>query len=166
MCCLNRCQGPRAWGCACPDPSSHPDSIHHPAWSVWEKGEDREERQSESEREAAFVTAETTVFVPQHHGGTRATNVKPTKTRGTSMPDTNIGTHAHTHRLPSSERQEQSYCGDCLCSKRMEKQIHKQTAQQCACVPLHACTRTDRLNGSSQTVVGTITVNTDGRRGK
>lgn len=32
----------------------------------------------------------------------------------------------------------------------------------CTCVALH----TDGHNGSRQTVVGTITVNTDGRRGK
>lgn len=36
------------------------------------------------EREAAFVAAETTVFVSQPRG-TRATNVKQTKTRGTSV---------------------------------------------------------------------------------
>lgn len=159
MCCLNGCQGPRAWGWVCSDPSSHPDSIHNPAWRVWEKGEDREERQSEREREAAFVTAETTVFVPQHHGGTRATNVKQTKARGTSMLDT----HAHTHRLPSEETQEQEVIvGSCLCWMRMEKQ----TMQLCACVPLHACMHTDTHNGSRQTVVGTITVNTDGRSAK
>ena len=60
------------------------------------KGEDGEERQSESEREAAFVAVETTVFVPQLRGGTRATNVKQTKTRGTSMLDTDTHTHTHT----------------------------------------------------------------------
>lgn len=96
------------------------------------------------------MTAETTVFVPQHHGGTRATNVKLTKARGTSMPDTNIRTHAHTHRLPSGERQGQSYSADCLCLKRMEKQIQKQTAQQCACVPLHACMRASTQTGTME----------------
>lgn len=53
-------------------------------------------------REAAFVIAETTVFVPQHCGGTRATNVKQTKARGTSFA---LNTHIHTIRLPSEETQ-------------------------------------------------------------
>ncbi len=73
------------------------------------RGEDGEERQSEREREAAFVTPETTVFVPQHYGGTRATNVKQTKSGGTSALNTHTHTHTHsqTHGLPSGETQEQ-----------------------------------------------------------
>lgn len=63
------------------------------------KGE-AERRDKVKKREAAFVTAETTVFVSQHHGDTRATNVKQTKTRGISV-------HRHTHELPSGKTQEQ-----------------------------------------------------------
>lgn len=142
MCCLNGCQGPRAWGCVCSDPSSHPDSIHNQEWRVWEKGEDREERQSEREREAAFVTAETTVFVPLHHGGTRATNVKQTKARGTSMPGTHICTLIDF--LLQRHRNKKSDSGDPVCAGRGwggKKLIYKQTMRLCACVPLHACMR-------------------------
>lgn len=39
-------------------------------------GEERRVGHSERERDAAFVSAETTGFVQQHRGGTRATNVK------------------------------------------------------------------------------------------
>ena len=42
-------------------------------------------KERERERETAFVTAETTVFVTERPGDTRATNVKQTKARGTSM---------------------------------------------------------------------------------
>ena len=74
-----------------------------------------------------------------------------------------LDTHAHTHRLPSEQTQEQEVIvGSSRCWKRMEKQ----TMQLCACVPLHACMHTDTHNGSRQTVVGTITVNTDGRSAK
>lgn len=98
------------------------------------KGEDREERQSEREREAAFVTAETTVFVPQHHGGTRATNVKQTKTRGTSMPYTYTHTPTQTV-LPSGETQElESDSGDLSV---LEEDRGKSRNKQCNCV--HVC---------------------------
>lgn len=88
------------------------------------RGEDGEERRSEREREAAFVTAETTVFVPQHHGGTRATNVKQTKARGTSMLDTHTRTHTHMHTLIDfllgRHGNKKVIVGSCLCWKRME----------------------------------------------
>lgn len=79
-----------------------------------------------------LLTAETTVFVSQHRGGTRATNVKQTKTRGTSV-------HRRTHTLMHFPllrlRNKKAIVG----SWRMEKQTYKQTIQLCACVPLHAC---------------------------
>lgn len=113
------------------------------------------------------MTAETTVFVPQHHGGTRATNVKQTKTRGTSMLHTRM--HTLVDFLLDRHGNKTAIVEACLCWKRTEGQICKQTMQLCACVPSHACmpaSYTDRRNGSRQTVAGTITVNTDGRRGK
>lgn len=70
------------------------------------RGRTLRRRQSETERVAAFVTGETTVFVPHHHGGTRATNVKQTKARGTSV----LCGHTHTSiftRLPTKKTQEQ-----------------------------------------------------------
>lgn len=72
-------------------------------------------------------------------------------------------THMRTLRLPSEQTQEQEVIvGSSLCWKRMENQ----TMQLCACVPLHACMHTDTHNESRQTVVGTITVNTDGSSAK
>lgn len=86
------------------------------------------------------MAAETTVFVPQLHGGTRATNVKQTKTRGTSMLDSDTDTHTHTHTLIDFllERHtvtRKAIVGSCLCWKRMEGA--KPTSKQCNCV--HVC---------------------------
>ena len=116
------------------------------------------------------MTAETTVFVPQHHGGTRATNVKQTKTRGTSMLDTHRRPHAHTHRLPSGETREQESDSEELSVLEEDGEADLQTNNATVCMRaitrLHACSHTDTHNGCRQSAVGTITVNTDGRRGE
>lgn len=143
MCCLNGCQGHRDVPALTPAHTLTPFTTQHGACEKRGRTERRNKAKARG-REAAFVTAETTLFVPQRHGGTRATNVKPTKARGTSMAD--------APRLPSSERQEPRYRGACLRSMRTEKQIHKQTTQQCARGPLHACLGCVRAAGSMEAV--------------
>lgn len=84
------------------------------------RGRTLRRRQSETERVAAFVTGETTVFVPHHHGGTRATNVKQTKARGTSV----LCGHTQAYSpdfLLRRHRNKKIIVGSCQCWKRMEK---------------------------------------------
>lgn len=91
------------------------------------RGRTLRRRQSETEREAAFVTGETTVFVPHHHGGTRATNVKQTKARGTSVLCVCARARTHTRIFTYSDfllrrhRNKKMIVGSCQCWKRMEK---------------------------------------------
>lgn len=90
----------------------------------------------ERAREAAFVTAETAVFVSQHHGGIRATNVKQTKTRGSS-----VRRCAHARALPfggDRVQENEVTVRSCPCWRRMQKQACERTMQLCASRQLHA----------------------------
>lgn len=94
----------------------------------------------EKEREAAFVAAETTVFVSQQHGGTRATNVTQTKTRGTSV-----------HRCVHAAMEQESDSG------ALQEEGYKHSGT--------ACTQTCTMEAEGLWLVP-FTVNTDGRMGK
>lgn len=93
----------------------------------------------ERAREAAFVTAETTVFVSQHHGGIRATNVKQTKTRGSS-----VRRCAPARALPfggDRVQENEVTVRSCPCWRRMQKQACERTMQLCASRPSYAATQ-------------------------
>lgn len=172
MCCLNGCQGQRAWGCVCSDPSSHPDSIHHPAWRVWEKGGGRR-GETKWKRERLLLWLQRQQSLSHSIMGVQGPPMS-----GKQRPEAPLClTHTHSwtsfwgrHRNKKeivgrlSALQEDGEGG----KKKREANLWTNNATVCMCgiTRLHACMHTDTHNGSILTVVGTITVNTDGRRGK
>lgn len=72
-----------------------------------------------------------------------------------------ILTHAHTHRLPSEETQEQDSDSGALSAPEQDGKTNNAIVCMCDITQLHACTVQTHI-ASRQTTVGTITVNTDG----
>lgn len=137
MCCLNGCQGPRAWVCVCSDPSTHPDSIHRPACGVWEKGGgQRGETKWKRERETLLLWLQRQQSLSYSIMGVQGPPMSSKQRPEAPLFLTHRRAHAHTRRLPSGETREQesdsgelSVLGEGWRSKSINK--------QCNCV--HVC---------------------------
>ncbi len=130
-------QGPRAWGCACSDPGSHPDSIHHPAWRVWEKGGGRRGETKWKRERGCFCGCGDNSLCPAASWGYKGHQCQAkTKARATSRLDAHRHTCARSlDFLLGRHGNKKAIVGSCLRWKRMEKQIYKQTMELC----VHVC---------------------------